>query len=75
MSVVASIEEALRSAVSAEVVPPSAQYLADETETRGLHGHADAVALPRSAEEAAEIVGWCYEHVVPVVMLACHAPN
>ena len=67
MSVVASIEEALRSAVSAEVVPPSAQYLADETETRGLHGHADAVALPRSAEEAAEIVGWCYEHGVPVV--------
>jgi glycolate oxidase subunit GlcD len=67
MSVVASIEEALRSAVSAEVVPPSAQYLVDETETRGLHGHADAVALPRSAEEVAEIVGWCYEHGVPVV--------
>ena len=67
MSVVASIEEALRSAVSAEVVPPSAQYLVDETETRGLHGHADAVALPCSAEEVAEIVCWCYEHGVPVV--------
>jgi glycolate dehydrogenase FAD-linked subunit len=67
MSVVASVERALRDAVSAEVVAPSAQYLADETETRGLHGHADAVALPRTAEEVAEIVGWCYEHGVPVV--------
>src|SRR5256886_3814703 len=32
------------------------------TEARGLSGRADAVALPRSAEEVAEIVRWCYEH-------------
>lgn len=67
MSVVASIEQALRSGVSAEVVHPSAHYLADETETRGLQGRADAVALPRTADEVAEVVRWCYEHEVPVV--------
>jgi len=57
----------LRDAVTAEVVAPTASYLADETEARGLRGRADAVALPRSAEEAAEVVAWCYEHGVPVV--------
>jgi glycolate oxidase subunit GlcD len=67
VSVVVSVERELRDAVSAEVVAPSAQYLADETETRGLHGRADAVALPRTADEVGEIVRWCYEHGVPVV--------
>jgi glycolate oxidase subunit GlcD len=67
MTVVVSVERALRDAVSAEVVAPSAHYLTDETETRGLHGHADAVALPRTAEEVAEVVAWCYEHGVAVV--------
>src|SRR5256884_3309571 len=37
------------------------------TETRGLSGRADAVALPRSAAEVAEVVSWCYAHGVPVV--------
>jgi glycolate dehydrogenase FAD-linked subunit len=67
VSVVASVESALRVAVSAEVVAPSAHYLADETEARGVRGRADAVALPRSAEEVAEVVAWCYAHDVPVV--------
>jgi glycolate oxidase subunit GlcD len=67
MSVVASVERALRDAVSAEVVAPTAHYLTDETETRGLHGRGDAVALPRTAEEAAEVVAWCYEHGVAVI--------
>ncbi len=67
MSTVASIERDLRAAVAAEVVTPTAQYLADETEGRGVRGRADAVALPRSAEEAAEVVAWCYEHGVPIV--------
>src|ERR671936_3006248 len=67
MSALASIERDLRSAVSAEIVPPSAAYLADETEARGLRGRADAVALPRDAEEVAAVVAWCYEHDVPVV--------
>ena len=42
-------------------------YLADETETRGVRGHADAVCLPRDAEEVAAVVAWCYERGVPVV--------
>src|SRR5438874_10320381 len=64
---VASVERELAAAVSSEVVTPTAQYLADETEGRGLRGRADAVALPRNAEEAAEVVAWCYAHGVPVV--------
>ena len=35
---VASIERELGAAVSSEVVTPTAQYLADETEGRGLRG-------------------------------------
>jgi glycolate oxidase subunit GlcD len=67
VSLVASVESALRNAVSAEVIAPSPQYLADETEGRGLRGRADAIALPSSAEETAAVVAWCYEHGVPVV--------
>jgi glycolate oxidase subunit GlcD len=67
MSAVASVERDLRAAVAAEVVAPTAAYLTDMTEARGLAGRADAVALPRSAEEVAEAVAWCYAHGVPVV--------
>jgi glycolate oxidase subunit GlcD len=67
MSTVASVQKDLRAAVAAEIVAPSAAYLADETEARGLRGQADALALPRTAEEAAEVVAWCYEHEVPIV--------
>jgi FAD/FMN-containing dehydrogenase len=42
-------------------------YLTDATETRGLRGRADAVALPAGAEEVRRVVEWCYEHDVPVV--------
>src|SRR5436189_3723297 len=67
MSTVASVERDLRAAVTAEIVPPRAEYLTDQTEARGLTGRADAVALPRSAEEVAEVVAWCYERGVAVV--------
>src|SRR5256885_7288794 len=67
MSAVAAVERDLRAAVGADIVPPSAAYLTDQTEARGLSGHADAVALPRSAEEVAEVVSWCYAHGVPIV--------
>jgi glycolate oxidase subunit GlcD len=67
VSALASVEHELRAAVRAEIVAPTAAYLADETEARGLRGHADAVALPRSAEEVAEVVGWCYERGVAIV--------
>src|SRR5919199_5105903 len=43
------------------------QYLRDETETRGVAGRADAIVLPRTAEEVARVVAWCYEHGVAVV--------
>src|ERR687887_1599798 len=67
MTAVASIERDLRAAVSADVVAPTAAYLNDMTEARGLSGRADAVALPRSAEEVAEVVAWCYQRGVPIV--------
>jgi glycolate oxidase subunit GlcD len=67
MSAVTSIERELRAAVGAEVVRPSAAYLTDQTEARGLRGRADAVALPRTAEEVVEVVAWCYAHGVPIV--------
>jgi glycolate dehydrogenase FAD-linked subunit len=67
MTVVASIERELRAAVSADVVPPTAAYLTDQTEARGLRGRADAVALPRTADEVVEVVAWCYTHGVPIV--------
>jgi glycolate oxidase subunit GlcD len=67
MSTVTSIERELRAAVGAEVIRPSAAYLADQTEARGLQGRADAVALPRTAEEVGEVVAWCYAHGVPIV--------
>jgi glycolate oxidase subunit GlcD len=42
-------------------------YSSDETEGRGVHGEADAVALPASTEEVARVVEWCYEHDVAIV--------
>jgi glycolate oxidase subunit GlcD len=63
------IERELRSILGPEGTRPGSDraYLADATESRNLRGHADAVALPGSAEEAARVVGWCYEHDVPIV--------
>jgi glycolate oxidase subunit GlcD len=67
MSAIASIERDLRAAVTAEIMAPSAAYLTDQTEARGLHGRADAVALPRTADEVAEVVAWCYAQGVAIV--------
>jgi glycolate oxidase subunit GlcD len=41
-------------------------YSRDATETRGIEGHADAVAFPRTADEVARLLAWCYEHDVPL---------
>ncbi len=63
----AALEDALRSRFGDAVlrgVPP--RYLADATEARGLRGSADAVVAPGSADEVAEVVGWCYEHGVQI---------
>src|SRR2546425_671985 len=67
MSALASVERELRAAVAAEVVAPTTAYLTDMTEARGLSGRADAVALPRTAEEVVEVVAWCYAHGVGIV--------
>jgi glycolate oxidase subunit GlcD len=60
-----TIEAALARALPAiEIVAPSRAELRDATEAHGLQGHADALALPRSAEEVAAVLAWCYEHDV-----------
>jgi glycolate oxidase subunit GlcD len=60
-----AIEAALARALPAiEIVAPGRAELRDATEAHGLQGHADALALPRSAEEVAAVLAWCYEHDV-----------
>ncbi len=47
--------------------PPGSPYNHDAARRRGVEGHADAVVLPASAGEVAEVVRWCYSHDVPVI--------
>jgi glycolate oxidase subunit GlcD len=47
--------------------PEASAYRADSTETMGLIGRPDAVALPASAEEVAAVVAWCYERGVAII--------
>jgi glycolate oxidase subunit GlcD len=47
--------------------PPQSPYNQDASRRRKLEGRADAVVLPGSAEEVAEVVRWCYAHDVPIV--------
>ncbi len=42
-------------------------YERDASGRPELKGHADAVVLPKSAEETATVVSWCYENDVPLV--------
>jgi FAD/FMN-containing dehydrogenase len=51
----------------AEARPPSADELADASIAMGLRGSADATVLPRTAEEVAAVVAWCYERGVAIV--------
>ena len=44
-----------------------APYDSDSSRRRGVRGRADAVVLPGSAGEVAEVVRWCYEHDVAIV--------
>jgi glycolate oxidase subunit GlcD len=64
-----AVERGLRGVLSGDGVLDGvpARYLHDETEGRGLRGHADAVVLPATAEDVGAVVAWCYEHEVPVV--------
>ncbi|MGI9113402.1 MAG: FAD-binding oxidoreductase, partial [Gaiellaceae bacterium] len=65
---VSLLAKELRARFGAELVLEGvpASYLSDATEARGLRGRADAVVLPRTAEEVAEVVTWCYEHDAPI---------
>jgi glycolate oxidase subunit GlcD len=51
----------------AHVFPPTAAYLADETETRGLRGRADLVARPGDASEVRAVVATCYQAGTAIV--------
>jgi glycolate oxidase subunit GlcD len=66
-----SLQAALCRLIGAEHVlqapPASSPYNSDMARRRGLQGRADAVALPGSAQEVAEVVAWCYAHDVPIV--------
>jgi glycolate oxidase subunit GlcD len=66
-----SLHAALCRLIGAEHVlgapPASSPYNNDMARRRGPQGRADAVALPGSAREVAEVVAWCYAHDVPVV--------
>ncbi len=64
-----SSPDALRAALAKalpaiEIAAPGRAELSDATEAHGLQGHADALALPRSAEEVAAVLAWCYDHEV-----------
>ncbi|HEY8236287.1 MAG TPA: FAD-binding oxidoreductase, partial [Gaiellaceae bacterium] len=69
MATARSVVRDLASVLGAGAVlaEPPAEYLADQTEGRGLTGRADAVALPGSTAEVAAAVAWCYDHDVPIV--------
>jgi glycolate oxidase subunit GlcD len=66
MSVTA--ERDLRALLGPEAVLPGStrQYLIDATENRAVHGRADAIALPATAQQVASVVRWCYDHDVPL---------
>jgi glycolate oxidase subunit GlcD len=67
----AAIASELSRLIGAEHVlgapPPTSPYNSDCSNRRGVDGHADAVAVPGSADEVAAVVAWCYEHDVAIV--------
>ena len=59
------LEQELRAAFQDAVVEGTpAHYLSDISR---LPGRADAVVLPATAEQVAEVLAWCYERDVPIV--------
>jgi glycolate oxidase subunit GlcD len=68
-STAGNIERELRTLLGASAVAEGTphHYLVDETEGRGIHGRADAVVRPATAQDVASVVAWCYERNVPIV--------
>jgi glycolate oxidase subunit GlcD len=64
-----SIERELRDLFGPDAVVEGTPlpYLVDQTEGRGLRGHADAVVRPACPDDVARLVAWCYERNVPIV--------
>ncbi len=64
-----SIERELGALLGTDSVLPGTTraYLTDETESRPANGRADAVALPGTAQQVADVVRWCYDHDVAVI--------
>jgi glycolate oxidase subunit GlcD len=48
-------------------VGESSPYNYDATRVRALQGRADAVVRPGSTAEVAAVLGWCYEHDIPLI--------
>jgi glycolate dehydrogenase FAD-linked subunit len=68
MAAASASRELTRLLGAGAVLPGSSrEYLHDGTESRSLHGRADAVALPGDAAQVARVVRWCYEHDVSVI--------
>jgi glycolate oxidase subunit GlcD len=65
----ASLERELTAILGPDAVLPGTTraYLSDATESRNLKGTADAIALPKDANQVAETVKWCYEHDVALI--------
>jgi glycolate oxidase subunit GlcD len=65
----ATAERELARLLGVENVRPGTthEYLVDATESQSLHGRADAVALPATPGQVAEVLGWCYAHDVAVI--------
>jgi FAD/FMN-containing dehydrogenase len=65
----ASAASDLRALLGADRVPDGdlRRWSRDASGARGLTGVADAVVLPRTPAEVAEVVRWCGDHDVPVV--------
>ena len=49
------------------VLDPTAAYLDDASVASAVHGRADLVVRPGTADEVARVVRWCYERDVPIV--------
>src|SRR5437879_5237149 len=66
-SVIVAELGSLVGAEHAHAAPPNSPYNEDQSHRRGLHGRADAVVLPGSAQEEVAVLAWCYAHDVPLV--------
>jgi glycolate oxidase subunit GlcD len=67
--VTTSVERELRALLDDDRVRPGSEraYLVDATESRNVVGRADAVVLPATAVQVADVVRWCYSHDVPLI--------